>query len=383
MKTLTPTQVPSSGKSSKSERERKVLLGLVEYYIRTGKSVGSHSLQDAGFEDLSSATIRNYFAHLEGEGYLIQQHTSGGRIPTNKAYRAYAEEHRDRRVIDPKEAAEIRALGEIETKEIVMAMQKIAEELSRISGSAVFLSSPRFDTDTILDVKVVPIDAGRLLVILITDFGTLHTEIIYAEKPIHTFGAKRIEAYFRSRLFNLPKPDNLHAEEEKIALKFYNEAMVRYLVNYSHFIEDEVFQTGFSRLLHFPEFRDPESLSHSLSLFENHHTLRLILKDAMKHRSLKGWIGEDLLPFSEHAENLAILAIPYKINMREAGAIGLIGPSRLPYPRLFGLLQAFSESLTNMLTKNIYKFKISVRDPSRFSLMLEGPHVKLLENKKT
>ena len=79
-------------KTGKTVRERKVLFGLVEHYIKTGKPVGSHALKEAGFEELSSATIRNYFANLEEEGFLNQQHSSGGRIPTNRAYRLYAQE---------------------------------------------------------------------------------------------------------------------------------------------------------------------------------------------------------------------------------------------------------------------------------------------------
>ena len=71
----------------KQDRERKVLLGLVEYYIQTGKPVGSNALKEAGFGDLSSATIRNYFANLEEAGYLTQSHSSGGRIPTFLGYR--------------------------------------------------------------------------------------------------------------------------------------------------------------------------------------------------------------------------------------------------------------------------------------------------------
>ncbi len=78
----------------KQDRERKVLLGLVDYYIKTGKPVGSNTLKEVGFEELSSATIRNYFANLEEEGYLSQSHSSGGRIPTNLAYRTYAHAYR-------------------------------------------------------------------------------------------------------------------------------------------------------------------------------------------------------------------------------------------------------------------------------------------------
>ena len=76
-------------KKGKQQREHDVLLGLVDYYIQTGKPVGSNTLKEAGFDNLSSATIRNYFASLDDNGYLTQQHTSGGRIPTDKALRLY------------------------------------------------------------------------------------------------------------------------------------------------------------------------------------------------------------------------------------------------------------------------------------------------------
>lgn len=359
----------------------KVLFGLIEQYIKSGKAVGSQTLQEAGFEEFSSATIRNYFAHLEEEGYLEQQHTSGGRIPTSLAWRLYAEEKKDQGILGVEEEALFSKYAEAETKEIVSGMQKIAEELSRQSSLAVFLSSPRFDQDTVLDVKVVQIDSNRLLVVLITDFGSIHTETLFVDAPIHSFGAKRIEAYFRSRLFNLEKPDNLEPEEEGAAKKFYNEVMCRYLVSYSHFLEEEVFKTGFSNLLNFQEFRDPTALSRSLSLFENKGALRLLLKDVMSRDAMKVWIGEDLAPYTSDALDLALIAIPYKLHNRPCGAIALLGPARLSYPHIYGLIRHAAESLTKLLTKNIYKFKISVRQPGPSTLLLEAPQVKLLENK--
>src|ERR1700733_15097168 len=128
----------------KQDRERKVLLGLIEYYLKTNKPVGSHTLKEAGFEDLSSATIRNYFAHLEEEGYLSQQHSSGGRIPTHKAYRLYANEYVESETLPPDDPL-FRNLRNAETHEIAAYLQKAAETLSTLSNTAVFLSSPRFD----------------------------------------------------------------------------------------------------------------------------------------------------------------------------------------------------------------------------------------------
>jgi heat-inducible transcriptional repressor len=343
--------------------------------------VGSNTLKEAGFEDLSSATIRNYFANLEETGFLTQQHSSGGRIPTPKAYKLYANEHKESATLDHTHSEKIQALALVQTKEIVTHLEKMVEELSELTGLAAFSSAPRFDYDTLLDVKVLSIDTERLLAVLITDFGTISTEVIYTDIPVNTFGAKRIENYFKARLLSLPLPSNLTPEEERITLKFYNEAMVRYLVGYSHFTDYDLFKTGFSKLLNYPEFNEPGSLSASLSIFENNRSLRLLLKDCLKHDSLKVWVGDDLNPYISAPSDLSLLAIPYKINGKGVGAVGLLGPNRIPYPQLMGLLRYFSESVSAMLARNIYTFKISVREPNEGALLLQAPQVKLLEVK--
>src|SRR5262249_48058347 len=102
MKTLAPK------KPAKDKRERLILLGLVDLYLQTGKPIGSNTLRENGFESLSSATIRNYFSKLEEEGYLKQQHSSGGRIPTSIAYKAFAEAFSDQPRISSEESKEIK-----------------------------------------------------------------------------------------------------------------------------------------------------------------------------------------------------------------------------------------------------------------------------------
>src|SRR5438045_1193035 len=91
-------------KLPKADREHSVLLGLIELYLKTGKPIGSHTLQENGFDSLSSATIRNYFSKMEEAGYLKQQHTSGGRIPTQKAFRLYADSYLNEGVIEGEQA---------------------------------------------------------------------------------------------------------------------------------------------------------------------------------------------------------------------------------------------------------------------------------------
>lgn len=380
MKSLKPTVVR---RPAKQERERQVLLGLVRHYIKTGKAVGSHTLQEAGFDNLSSATIRNYFSQLEQEGFLMQQHSSGGRIPTYAAYRLYATEYAGTEGVLPREAEILEKLRHVETREIAAYLQQAAETLSGLTNLAVFVSAPRFDHDFIVGVKVVPIDTTRCLCAIITDFGVVQSEVIQVETRISAHAAKRIESYFHWRLTDHDEPEQMDPDEQALAQKIYNEVMLRYIVSYSNFVEAALYRTGFSRLLTYPEFRDSTLLGNSLSLFENLHTVRLLIKGCCKEGRLKVWIGDELAPFATAVPDCTVMALPYHINQNVAGAIGLLGPTRVPYPELFELLRSFSHSISEALTRNLYKFKITFRQPhsAPYELGQAEYHPLLLEAK--
>lgn len=357
MKTLKP-QIK---KSAKTDRERKVLIGLVEHYIQTGKPVGSNVLKEVGFEDLSSATIRNYFAHLEEEGYLAQQHSSGGRIPTDQAFRLYANEYSNEAVNLKKK---LNLSFKTETRAIATLLQQSAEELASLTRTAVFLSAPRFEQDFIIDIKLVVIDSSRCLCILMTDFGEIRTEMLYTDQKLGVIASKRLENYFNWRLKGQNKPENLNKSEEELAQKLYNELLVRYIVGYSQFNEEEIYRTGFSSLLAYPELQDPTTLANSLSLFENTLGMRLLLKESSKFDKLKFWIGRDLTNYSPQASpDCAVIAIPYYVNNNPIGSVGLFGPLRMPYRSHFNYLRQFSEQISKALTNSLYKFKITLREP--------------------
>lgn len=366
MKSLRPVPVKRAGKQ---DREKKILLGLVEYYIQTGKPVGSNSLKEAGFGELSSATIRNYFANLDEAGFLTQSHTSGGRIPAAPAFRTYADHylHGDNYKL---EENPFRHLLQFDSREIALFLQEAAESLSKTSRCAVFLSAPRFDHDVIVDIKLVALDIYRCLCILVTDFGVIQTEVLRLPEKLSSFALKRIESYFHWRLTGIDLPENLEPDEEALGQSFYNELMLRYIVGYSNFIDEEIYRTGFSNLLTYPDFQDTKLLAGSLALFENVHGMRLLLKECLALDKLKVWIESDLDTFTTDS-NCSVLAVPYYINRKPVGAVGIMGPMRLPYRALFVALKLFSECVSETLTRNIYKFKISYRQPETGNLYLQ------------
>lgn len=367
---------PPIKKSGKIDREHKVLIGLIEHYIKTGKPVGSNVLKEVGFEDLSSATIRNYFAHLEEKGYLAQQHSSGGRIPTNQAFKLYANEYINKESEKLKQPFQF--VEKNESRAITTLLQYAGEELASLTNTAVFLSAPRFEQDFIVGIKLIVIDHDRCLCVLMTDFGEIRTETLYIEHKISTLAARRLEGYFNWRLTGKSKPDNLNKAEETIAQKLYNELLVRYIVGYSQFNEEEIYRTGFSSLLNYPEFQDPTTLASSLALFENTHGMRLLLKECAKFDMLKFWIGNDLINYSSQIHlDCAVIAIPYYVNNKPVGSIGLFGPLRIPYRSLFKILREFSEQLSKTLTNTLYKYKITLRERKIESISVK-PEIQLL-----
>ncbi len=362
MKTLVRRKPP------KDQRERLILLGVVDLYLETGKPVGSNTLKDSGFENLSSATIRNYFSKLEEEGYLKQQHSSGGRIPTHLAFQLYARSYLKSPLLDDKEKKSLQSKLLRETRELTSFLHHASEIISEETKCAVFLSAPRFDQDFVLDVKFVGIDQSRCLCVLITDFGLVQTEQLYAEKKLSNFTLKRIEAYFHWRLTGLDKP-KLSEEEELIASRFYGEVMLRHLVGQTHFTREDIYKTGFSKLLAYTDFNDVSALAGGLGLFENHEALNGLLGRASEAGDLSCWIGDDL-------QSCSVIAIPYRINQTVVGSIAILGPNRIPYRRLFGILQAASDAISESLTKSMFKFKITFRPPEAIEDSLL-----LLENK--
>ena len=366
----------------KDERERQVLLGLVALYLETGVPVGSNTLRDHGFEALSSATIRNYFSKLEKDGYLRQQHSSGGRIPTEEGFKLYVQAYLDQPQIKESHMQQLKSKLAKPMREVASYLQKCAEVIAEETHCAVFLSSPRFDQDFVLDVKLVEIDRNRCLCVLITDFGMIHTEVLYLEEGWRELNLKNLEDHLRWRISGLEKP-KLSTEEERVAHYIYKEIMLRHIVTYSNFSAEDIYKTGFSKLLAYPDFSNTSSLASGLSLFENESDMRKLLTQACEEKKLTCFLGADLEALETQISGCSVLVIPYRIHQTLAGAIALLGPNRLPYRRLFGILQVVSDLMSETLTNSLYKFKITLRKPQASYIELENkPFGLLLENKE-
>ncbi len=349
-------------RGSRHQREREVLFGLIELYLLDGKPVGSNTLKINGFDHLSSATIRNYFAKLEVEGLLVQHHASGGRVPTDKAFRFYAESCQESPELGRDEEAFLVSLLSKETKEVSLYLQEAVEALSEMSDCAVVISAPRFDQDFVVDVKLLQLDDRRALCVILTDFSLVHTETIYLPKVRDPISVEKIADYFQFRLKGGKRP-KLNEEESKFAQTCYNEIILRHFVAYTNMESEDSYRGGFSKLLNHAEFHDPTLLSHALSLLERKGSIQFMLDECFKANSLKFWVGDDLRSAFHEPVSCSLVAVPYRLHTNVVGTIAILGPNRMAYGKIFGLLLRAAELISESLTQSMYKYKITYRQP--------------------
>ncbi|MFA5250448.1 MAG: heat-inducible transcriptional repressor HrcA [Parachlamydiales bacterium] len=355
-------------KRSKKEREKAILLGLIDLYIKEGRPIGSHTLQEQGFEYLSSATIRNYFAKFEKLGLLSQQHSSGGRIPTTLAFREYANELLQNLKTEKRGLELPNKEEQLPNKEVIGFLQKSAEKFSDLTASALFLLTPSFDQDFVQSLRLVFLDQERILAVLFTDFGEIKTEVLFSWQKLTEKDLAYIEKFLLWKMGKGLLDEKKNERLNKLAHKFYTEIMLRQMAGYNKNRPEPLYRTGLAKLLETSEFKEPGQILKILSLFEDQNQLGALLKESMKINRLTLWIGEELGAFAQDLKEVSVIAKAYRVGYLPVGAIALLVPKRANYARLFHQLEAFSEQISRLLTLRIVKFKIPFSQGAELNL---------------
>lgn len=364
-------------RSPRSSREHAILISLVETYLKTRKPVGSQTLQNSEMHDLSSATLRNYFVTLEEAGYLKQQHASGGRIPLPKAYAEYARHCYELFLKEkPKKAAKL--LNPTDT-DIISILEQTAETLSQTIKSAVAITSPRFDHDTVSEIHFVYIDVKRCLCVILTEFGLVRTSLLVPPFTLSHALLRKADRFSRFRLFNEEQEPTIYTDEELSNIRFlYQEATAQYFVRYSGLSEQDLWRTGFSRLTQ-TQVESVEEISSMVCLLENTNAIRGFSKEAVRSGALHFLVGEDLLPYCPSTPSCSLIAMPYHIGERPVGALVIICPMQVHYLQLFRSLRNTTSELSKLLTNVLIHHKMSYRvaeSPASFDY---SPHQLAIE----
>lgn len=327
-------------------RHRDVLIALIREYIDSAQPVGSRVLAKRYFKNLSPATIRNVMADLEEMGYLAQPHASAGRVPTDKAYRFYVDTF-------PPSAAPARPVEPLPTRptSIDAFMERTSEHLSTVTRMTGLLLAPPLQHTTIARVELIPLDADRVLAVLVTDSGWVTARAITPEPPLPAEEVRKLSREltrrFRDRTVaeivemeaSPADPlDELHTRARPIMEQIL--ALLR---------GRTLYVSGAINMLDHPEFWDLETTRELLRTFEQKERLADLMARLARDQGVHVTIGGEN-PYAEMRE-CTLITSTYLYRNQVLGILGVVGPRRLPYPEVISVVNETARHVTEALSR--------------------------------
>lgn len=336
-----------------SARKRHILQAVVTDYIKSAQPVGSRTVARRYKIGLSPATIRNEMSDLEELGYLIQPHTSAGRIPSQKGYRYYVDQLMETSDLDEKEKAEItRVFQYKKLQEIEEIIRHTSRLLSLLTNYTSLILGPQLKKSAFKKMQIMPLDTHRGLLVLVTDTGFVKSNVIELPQSLSGNELSRIVSYLNRRLEGLTidqLTSRLISELRRDLyhhVKFLEEAFTLLEESLS---EDErrVFLGGTTNILNQPEFGNIEKVKSLLSLFEQHSLLATLLS-----RPVAGVDGiiikigkENVL---EEVQECSLVLASYCLGKEVMGTVGILGPTRMDYARTVAVVQQVVNQLSKL-----------------------------------
>jgi len=339
-----------------NERMKNILTAVVHRYITTAEPVSSAIIAEKYKLDLSTATIRHEMYLLEKYDYLWQPHTSSGRIPTDKGYRFYVDNLMIKSHLREKEKKEIIQIYN-KSKEFEETMKITSQLLSKLTNNIGVVLAPVIYNDLVKNIQFIPVGSNRILTIIVTDTGLICQKIIKVSGEINKDRLNYLSNFINSKLVeedvNLTNLNNLLIEELDKIISFQER------FNYIHkfleecfdfeYSENKVYLDGRMNIIKHPEFKETDKLNYILSLIEEENILANTIRRYLGLRKTKIIIGKESK--LKEMQNCSLVTSEYRIKGKSAGAIGILGPTRMDYPRMVSIAEYISDKLSEILSE--------------------------------
>ena len=332
-------------------RKRLILEAVVEQYIRTGEPVGSKYVAQSMENAVSSATIRNDMAVLEIAGYLEQPHTSSGRVPTHMGYRLYINEMMKTQPLSAAERAEIEALFNVRNADPDQLLEDAAVALAEVTKLATVSTTMIPQTVTVRRVEIIPAGSRTVVILLIASSGVIKNKVCRVDfnvtQPIIDFFIKFAETRLVGR--SLDDITSSYISAVSVSLGDYARLFMPVFASLYDLVreinEGQYFTKGIINLLEYEELA--RGAYELFSFIEQRKEMVELL--AANRLPVQIMIGHESAA-SQLAESSVIVA-RYNIGQSAAGAIGIIGPTRMDYARLVPHLEYFAQTLGKLLSE--------------------------------
>lgn len=336
------------------ERKMKILQAVVRNYLETGEPVGSRTISKYTDLNLSSATIRNEMADLEDMGYIMQPHTSAGRIPSDKGYRLYVDcmlADKEKEVEDMKEL-----LLEKEDK-LDDLLKQAAKVLAINTNYATMISAPSYHQNKLKFIQISRVDKSQLLAVIVTEGNVIKNHIIPTEEMLDdetllklnillntNLNGLSVEEINLSMIARLKKQAGIHSDIVGNILDTVAEVI--------HADEDlEIYTSGTNNILKYPELSDRERAGELIHAFEDKKPLTELALGSLanEERGIQVYIGEEA-PIPS-LRDCSVVTATYELDEGVKGSIGIVGPKRMDYDRVIGTLKKLMDQLDDLYKK--------------------------------
>lgn len=343
-----------------SERKQKILRVVVDEYIKKAMPVSSGEIKAKYFDDISSATIRSELSTLEDMGYLVQPHTSAGRVPSPLAYKFYVENFVDKRPLRKQDVAKIDATFSAKFGEIEQIVKTAAKIISDVTNYTSVIVIKNINNVVIKEIKLVGLDEHTALVIIVTDGGIIRDKVISLESMLDdnflTDATLLINKIFSGKKVGDLKNADKAVQKELSDFRELFDNVLNLLMSYCECDESKVFMEGESKMLDYPE-ASLESAKNFLSIIDNKKELSELLEEEASDIEFSIKIGKEE---TKGMDKCAIVSAKYTVNGKEIGHAGVIGPERMDYSKVMSVLSYVGRAVNTILKRD--KTKIEHRN---------------------
>lgn len=336
-----------------SDRKKKILYSLVDDYIVTAEPVSSKKIQEEHLPDYSSATIRNELSALESMGYLVQPHTSAGRVPSQKAFRFYV----DQLMVTPLTQDEISAIeGHFTDKVSSMqeVMQKVAEVIAEVTHYTSVAVEDAVDKEIVQKIKLVKLSQGNALVLVVSDRNVFKDHIIDIPSNLTEEDLEKVNGWL-NKLFTPKKLEELKSLDLNEILDYELSALRGLFAEVLDILKEvsnkkqEIITQGASQILDYPEYSDKDNAKQFLQTIEQKQKLAKMFTSQGDGMELSIKIGreEDVnLP-----DGCSLVTAKIGLNNSSYGNIGVIGPVRMDYKKVVSVLDHMGRLIEKLLSE--------------------------------
>ena len=336
------------------DRKLTILNAIIRTYLETGEPVGSRTISKYTDLKLSSATIRNEMSDLEDMGYIIQPHTSAGRIPTDKGYRFYVDQLVNEKT---QQVTTMNSLMIAKTNRMEEILKQVVRMLATNTNYTTLISSPSYKGNKVKFIQLSRLNELQLLDVVVIEGNIVKNHILDLEEPITEEQVLKLNLLLNTRLNGLTLAEiNLGLISNiKMEAGVHTEVVSDVLDTIADVIRAEtdenmeIYTSGANNIFRYPELADSSRASQLIGAIEDKNGLADLVKmtqaDESDETGIQVYIGEESAV--ESMRDCSVVTATYDLGDGMQGTIGIIGPKRMDYEKVMSNLKQVKESLND------------------------------------